>query len=76
MIGADPGADVEFSDDNLEVRIVVRLKGDVTPTGRILDVTHNVLSSVLTALGTPRVERTLEIWHETRAAEARESEEF
>lgn len=76
MIGAEPGADVEFSDDNLEVRIVVRLKAEGAPTGRILDVTHNVLGSVLTALGTPRVERTLEIWHETRAVEARESEEF
>lgn len=76
MIGADPGADSEFSDDNLEVRITVRIKNDGVATGRILDVTHNVLAAALTALGTPRVERTLEIWHESRAVEARESEDF
>lgn len=76
MIGADPGADVEFSDDNLEVRITVRVKNEGVSTGRILDTTHNVLTGVLTTMGTPRVERTLEIWHESRAVEARESEDF
>ena len=76
MTGADPGADVEFSDDNLEVRLVVRTRNEGAPTGRILDTTHSVLAAALTAMGTPSVERTLEIWHEERAREAREVEDF
>ena len=76
MISDETGADVEFSDDNLEVRVVVRVKNEGVSTGRILDTAHNVLTGVLTAMGTPRVERTLEIWNESRAVEAQESEDF
>lgn len=69
--------EVEFSDHNLEVKITVRVveHSDVS-TQRILDTAHDVLAGVLTTMGAPRVERTLEIWHETRAQEARESEDF
>lgn len=76
MISDDErGADVEFSDQHVEVRLVIKTDG-VVATGRILDVTQNVLGAALTALNVPRVERTLEIWHESMAAEAREAEDI
>lgn len=70
-------ADVEYSDGNLEVRVVIRVvETREVATGRILDATQMVLAGALTTLGMPGVEASLAAWHESRAVEAREEGDF
>lgn len=77
-VEGEESAEVEFSNEHLEMRLVVKMdkaSGHVA-TGHILNATSRLLAAALTTLGTPRVERTLEIWHEARAREAREAEDI
>ena len=70
-------ASAEFADDNLEVRVVLRVAeaSDVS-MGRILNTLDEVIAGALTTMGKPGVAAALAIWHESRAVEARESEAF
>lgn len=77
-VEGEESAEVEISREHLEVRLVIKIDkaSGVVSTGQILDATSNLLAAALTALNVPRVERTLEIWHESLVAEAREAEDI
>lgn len=72
-------ADVEYSDENLEVRVVLRVveHSDVS-VARILDTAQSVLAGALTAQGHPpeQVFAMLTNWHNMRASESQEEGGF
>jgi len=77
ILGDAREAASEIGNDNLEVRIALRVSTDDTPSvGAILEATHNALRGTLTALGVPGVDASLGVWHESLAVEAREAEDF
>lgn len=77
-VEGEEAAEVEFSNEHLEIRLVIKMDkaSGAVATGHILDGTSRLLAAALTTLNVPRVERTLELWHEARAREAREAEDI
>lgn len=71
--------EVEYSDENLEMRLVVNVvrRPRVSPA-HILDTAHSALAGAFTTMGYPpdQVSTMLADWHTTRAAEARQVGEF
>lgn len=77
ILGDSREAAAEIGNDNLEVRIALRVSADEAPSvGSILHATQNALHGALTALGVPGSEAALAVWHESMAVEAREAGDF
>lgn len=71
--------DVEFSDSNLEMRVVIRVtEGRGVSAARILDTAHDLLGASLAGQGyhVEQVSAVLDSWHRSRANESRQMEEF
>jgi hypothetical protein len=77
ILGDAREAAAEIGNNDLEVRIALRVSTDEAPSvAAILNATHNALRGTLTALGVPGVDAALGVWHEALAVEAREAEEI